>query len=316
LKLVALVDFMPLFFADFMTWNPDPEIFKIGPLAIRYYSLLFVACLLLGNKIWMMQSERLGYDLVIADKWLMWGVLAVVIGSRLGHCFFYEPAYYFSHPLEILKVWKGGLASHGATVGLIVTLWLYGRRYSIPWIETLDRMAIPVTMAATFVRLGNFMNSEIVGRVTDVSWAVRFPRHDGVNALPRHPSQLYEAALGVAVFVILSLIDRAMPDNGRRRGVLTAGFFFLYFTGRFFVEYTKEYQSLHASFPFTMGQMLSVPFVLGGLVVLGLSLSGRLGTLKVPAATPSAAASAGGTVPPRQGSKSSKSKPSGKNKRR
>lgn len=302
---------MPLFFADFMTWNPDPEIFRIGPLAIRYYSLLFVAALLLGQKLWMRQSARLGYDLVIADKWLMWGVLAVVIGSRLGHCFFYEPAYYFSHPLEILKVWKGGLASHGATVGLIVTLWLYGRRYGIPWVETLDRMAIPTTVAVTFVRLGNFMNSEIVGRVTDVAWAVRFPRHDGVDALPRHPSQLYEAAHGIFAFLVLSAIDRAMPDNGRKRGVLTSTFFLIYFGGRIFVEYAKEYQALHPSFPLTMGQVLSIPFVILGLVGLWLAFSGRLGTLTVPTASPAPEA-----APVRGGTSRSKAGATRKKKRR
>jgi phosphatidylglycerol---prolipoprotein diacylglyceryl transferase len=311
LEPLALVGYMPLFFADFMTWNPDPEIFRIGPLAIRYYSLLFVAALLLGHKLWMWQSERLGYDLLIADKWLMWGVLAVVVGSRLGHCFFYEPAYYFANPLEILKVWKGGLASHGATVGLVFTLWFYGRKYDIPWVETLDRMAMPASVAATFVRLGNFMNSEIVGRVTDVSWAVRFPRHDGVDALPRHPSQLYETALGAGVFFILFLVDRALPDRGRRRGVLTGTFFIVYFSGRFFVEYAKEYQSLTAAFPFTMGQLLSVPFVVLGIVALWLALSGRLGTLKPPVVVPEPE-----PARPRGGAGRSKAGSSRKKKRR
>ena len=277
---------MPFFIADALVWNPDPELLNIGGFAIRYYSLLFVAALLLGFRQWMSMSQRLGYDEVIADKWLVWAVAAVVIGSRLGHCFFYEPAYYLTHPVEILKVWKGGLASHGATVGLLVVTWLYGRRFGIPFLDTADRMTIPVAIAATFVRLGNFMNSEIVGRVSDAPWAIQFPRYSDGGAHARHPSQLYEALLGATVWAVLFLVDRRMRDDGRRRGVMFALLLLLYFSGRFFVERFKEYQSLSASFPFTMGQLLSVPLVLTGLVFLVLSLQARFGRLSVPVDPP------------------------------
>jgi prolipoprotein diacylglyceryl transferase len=269
---------------DCFVWNPDPEIFRIGPLAIRYYSLLFVAGLLLGFRFWMSQSKRLGYDLVVADKWLVWGVVAVVAGSRLGHCLFYEPLYYLKHPLEILFVWKGGLASHGATLGIIFTLWLYSRKYRIPYIEVLDRMAIPTTMGATFVRLGNFMNSEIVGRVSDAPWAVCFPRYDDHGAHARHPSQLYEAGLGFAIFGVVLLVDRLLPDNGRKRGILFGLFMSLYFTGRFVVEFFKEYQALSPDQSWlTEGQYLSIPFAVVGYIWLALALRGTFGRLKVPA---------------------------------
>lgn len=269
---------------DCLVWNPDPEIFRIGPLAIRYYSLLFVAGLLLGFRFWMSHARRLGYDLVVADKWMVWGVVAVVAGSRLGHCLFYEPLYYLKHPLEILFVWKGGLASHGATIGIIVTLWIYGRKYRIPFIEGLDRMAIPTTMGATFVRLGNFMNSEIVGRVSDAPWAVCFPRYDDHGAHARHPSQLYEASIGLAIFGLLLLVDRLLPDNGRKRGILFGVFMSTYFTGRFFVEFFKEYQALSPEQSWlTEGQYLSIPFALAGYIGLTLALRGAFGRLKVPA---------------------------------
>jgi len=276
---------------DCLVWNVDPELLRIGPLAIRYYSLLFVAGLLLGFKFWMSQSKRLGYDLVVADKWLVWGVVAVVAGSRLGHCLFYEPLYYLKHPLEILFVWKGGLASHGATLGIIFTLWLYCRKYHLPYIEVLDRMAIPTTMGATFVRLGNFMNSEIVGRVTDGPLAVCFPRFEDHGANGRYPSQLFEAGIGGAIFLLLLLVDRLLPDNGRKRGILSGLFMSVYFTGRFFVEFFKEYQALSPSQSWlTEGQLLSIPFAVAGYIWLTLALLGKFGRLKVPACdTPSVA---------------------------
>ena len=269
---------------DCLVWNPDPELLRIGPLAIRYYSLLFVAALLLGFHFWMKQSKRLGYDLVVADKWLVWAVIAIVAGSRLGHCLFYEPLYYLKHPLEILFVWKGGLASHGATIGLIFTMWLYKRRFDVPYIEVLDRMAIPTTFGASFVRLGNFMNSEIVGRVSDAPWAVCFPRYDDHGANPRHPSQLYEAGMAFVIMGVLFLIDKLLPDNGRKRGILSGTFMALYFTARFIVEFFKEYQALKPDQSFlTEGQYLSIPFAVAGYVWLALALRGTFGRLKVPA---------------------------------
>jgi len=276
-----------------LTWNPDPELFRLGPLAIRSYSLLFVAGLLLGHKAWMSQCLRLGYDFKVSDRWLAWAVVAVVAGSRLGHCFFYEPLYYLQHPLEILFVWKGGLASHGATIGILTAIGLYARRYGQSYVSIVDRMGMPVAIGATAVRLGNFMNSEIVGRVTDVPWAMHFPRYADHGAHARHPSQLYEAAMGIAIFLVLYVVDRSMKDEGRRHGLPGGPLLLLYFSGRFTVEYAKEYQTLSPSFPLTMGQILSIPFALGGLVVLILALQGRFGLHHRPVPVAEAPARAG-----------------------
>jgi prolipoprotein diacylglyceryl transferase len=295
----------------FLVWNPDPELIRLGPLAIRYYSLLFVGALLGGYQLWMWMSRRHGWDLKIADKWLIWGVVAVVAGSRLGHCFFYEPAYYLSHPLEILMVWKGGLASHGATVGLLLAMWLYARKYRMPYINVLERMSPPTALGALCVRLGNFMNSEIVGRATDVPWAVQFPLHDCpkaaaqgcANLVPRHAAQLYEGMLAAAVLGVLVTVEKWLPVEGRKRGILPGLFLFLYFGGRIYTENFKEFEgqlvmSADGKLPvsaWTMGQYLSIPFALLGLVILVLALLGRFGVHTRPPAPAQAPA-----VPARQ----------------
>jgi len=166
----------------------------------------------------------------------------------------------------VLQIWRGGLASHGATIGLLLMMWYYTRRLGQSFIEGCDRLTFSAALAATLVRVGNFLNSEIVGRVTDQSWGVRFPRydHDAALAPLRHPSQMYEVVLGLAVMGGLWLADRLAGREKRPRGLLIATFFALYFTGRFFVEFFKEYQTLSADFPLTMGQCLSLPAALAG----------------------------------------------------
>ncbi len=282
-----------------MTWELDPTIINIGSHGIRYYGVIFATGILLGYWFWKKQMARAGHDEEIADKFLVWGVLAVLIGSRLGHCLFYEPEYYLSHPWKILEVWKGGLASHGATIGLLFTIFLYARLYKFNYMEIMDRFAMSATMGAIFVRLGNFMNSEIVGKEWDGLFAVKFPRYalmnlsqynnhntprlawDGINALARHPSQLYEALGAFLVFVAIYLVDWRYKEE-RPRGLLAGMFLVGYFSFRFVVEFFKEFQSLAKLSPdaaekvihvlptsgFTMGQYLSIPFVVLGLYII------------------------------------------------
>lgn len=293
-------------------WDIDPTIISIGAHGIRYYGVIFAVGIILGYYFWRKQMLRAGHDPEITDKFLVWGVLAVLIGSRLGHCLFYEPEYYLRHPLRILEIWKGGLASHGATVGLILTLYLYAKRYGFQVTELLDRFAIPTTMGAIFVRLGNFMNGEIVGREWYGPLAVRFQRYVEINqsiyershgplgwtalALPRHPSQLYEALGAFLVFLVLWATDRYLGEK-RPRGLMAGLFLTGYFSFRFLVEFVKEYQSQGnlVAFPdehvirvvvdsphlLTLGQILSIPFILAGIAMLVWSRFNHL-----PASTP------------------------------
>ncbi len=253
---------------NYFVWDLDPVLLHLGPIQIRYYGLLFVAVLLLGYALWQWQMRRYGAEDEKIEKFLLWGTLAILIGARLGHCFFYEPRHYLSAPWEILMTWRGGLASHGATIGLIFALWLFSYRFKYPFGEIMDRFAMSATVGATLVRAGNFLNGEIVGRVTDVPWAVRFARYADRGAYPRHPSQIYEVFLGIFVFLVLYFTDRRLGEQ-RPRWLLAGLFLGVYFSGRFFVEYFKEYQSLSPSFPLTMGQVLSIfPALVGiGLVV-------------------------------------------------
>ncbi len=291
---------------SFPIWDMDPDLLHLGPLTIRYYGILFALGLLLGYCLWRWQMLRAKHDRVVTEKFLVWGVVAVLAGSRLGHCFFYEPEIYLRAPWKILEVWKGGLASHGATIGLILALVTYAKRYGFSAVEVMDRFAMPTCMGAIFVRLGNFMNSEIVGREWWGPLAVRFPRYDRINqeilegrlgkplgfvaqALPRHPSQLYEASGALVVFLVLLGVDRWLGEK-RPRGLMASIFLIGYFTFRFLVELVKEYQTLarmtvdpvskvihvHGTSVFTMGQWLSIPFVLIGIGFLVYSLKKRL----------------------------------------
>ncbi|MDJ0765289.1 MAG: prolipoprotein diacylglyceryl transferase [Myxococcota bacterium] len=249
-----------------IVFNLDPTIVRLGPLQLRYYGIIFATMLYIGFIIWRRQMLRGGYAVEIAEKFLMWGVIAVLAGARLGHCLFYEPERFLKDPITILYVWKGGLASHGATIGLVIALVWFARRYKVPIIEVLDRFSMSAAVGAASVRLGNFFNSEIVGRETDVPWAVRFVRYDG-GGVARHPSQLYEFFFGLLVLATLYLVDRIAGREKRPRGLLAGTFLVLYFLGRFLIEFVKEYQVdrlIEKESFLTMGQYLSIlPFLCG-----------------------------------------------------
>ena len=286
--------------ADFPVWNLDPDLISLGPVTIRYYGVLFATGLLLGFYLWRWQMLRAKHNAEVTEKFLVWGVVTVLIGSRLGHCLFYEPEIYLRDPIRILFIWRGGLASHGATIGFIVSVMLYAWKFGYSKIEIMDRFSMSVTMGALFVRLGNFMNSEIVGREWSGAWAVRFPRYTEINqsifenrmqkplgfvaqALPRHPSQIYEALGALVVLGIMLLVDRIMGGEKRPRGLMAGILLVGYFSFRFVVEYFKEYQSsplpleveraaqvirVVSEGGLTKGQMLSVPFVIMGLCMI------------------------------------------------
>ena len=262
------------------TFDLDPVLISLGPFQIRYYGAIFAATIFIGFLLWRRQMLRGGYSADVADGFFLWGVAAVLIGARLGHCFFYDPKYYLAHPVQILSFWHGGLSSHGATIGIVIILFAFAHRRHIRVIELMDRISFSVAVAAIGVRLGNFFNSEIVGRQTDLPWAVRFIRFDN-GIVARHPSQLYEVALGLFVLLVLYLADRYAGREKRPRGLLTGLFLTIYFAGRFSVEFFKEYQVLDNSY-LTMGQILSlIPFLCGVCLLIRTKRSARSNQIKV-----------------------------------
>lgn len=244
-----------------MVWNIDPVLLRLGPLHLRYYSVLMVLTILFGALLLRRHTMRCGYSQELFSAHLTWALLGFAVGARLGHCLIYNPAYFVAHPLDLFKVWRGGIASHGAALGLILATFLFSRRRKVPFLVLIDGLSFAAASGATLVRIGNFFNSEIVGRVTSVPWAVCFVRRDGAM---RHPSQLYEACGGLAILIALLVMSSRIrrPPPGLFAGV----FLVAYFAFRFFVEFFKEYHVLQSGL--TMGQYLSVPFVLLGILLL------------------------------------------------
>ncbi len=239
---------------------------------LRYYSALFLGVFLGGYSLLKWQIVRGGGRSEDAGDFIVYGVLGVLLGARLGHVLFYDLDKAMADPMWVFKIWTGGLASHGAVLGLISAMWLFCKRRGVPFFEGADRFAFSAALGATLVRVGNWFNSEIVGRkVPGQTWGVWFPRVDDAETY-RYPTQLYEITLGLLVLLGLYLIDKRLGREKRPRGALIASFFAIYFTGRFFIEFFKEYEGISSSSPLTMGQYLSLPGILIGWFGLYLSL--------------------------------------------
>jgi len=261
---------------EYFVWNMNPTILHLGPLQLRWYGLFFVGSFFLGLYILQWIFKREGKDVSVLDNLLIYILVGTVIGARLMHCFAYQPEYYLAHPLEILQVWKGGLASHGGLLGVLIALYLFTKRYHIPYLWLMSRLAIPGALAATFIRIGNFFNSEILGIPTDKPWAIIFER---IDSLPRHPSQLYEAlAYFILFFILLGLYRILNPKTSTK---LLSGIFFTYvFTARFFLEYFKEHQADYNISTFSTGQLLSIPFIILGIIWILWALKGTSSPVK------------------------------------
>ncbi|MDM8001557.1 MAG: prolipoprotein diacylglyceryl transferase [Bacteroidota bacterium] len=247
-------------------WNVNPEIFRIGDFAVRWYGLLFASGFVFGYYLMRRIFRNEGLTDATLDRLTVYVAVATIVGARLGHCLFYEPEYYLARPLEILKVWHGGLASHGAAIAIPIALWLFARKERKPFIWALDRVVVVVALAGALIRLGNLMNSEIYGVETNLPWGFVFLRN-GENA-PKHPTQIYEALAYLTVFGILMRIY--WKNLGKQKpGLLFGLFLILVFGFRFFVEYVKEDQvAFEAGMKLNMGQLLSIPFVLIGIAIL------------------------------------------------
>lgn len=251
----------------FINWNPSPDIFTIPGIdwPVRWYGLswamAFIGCHFFMNRIYKAEGRTEAQ----LDVLTLYIVLATVLGARLGHCLFYGWEYYSQHPLEILKVWEGGLASHGGGIGILIGMWLYCRKTKESWLWLFDRLIVVVPFASFMIRFGNLMNSEIIGEPTNVPWAFVFHQ---IDELPRHPTQLYEAIFYFFLFVLFYwLWKNKRYDFGK--GFMFGLFCVLMFSFRFLMEFMKENQeAFEASLPINMGQILSIPFILIGLYMI------------------------------------------------
>ena len=245
-----------------LIWSIDPIFIELGFLKIRWYGLMF-ALGFVGSFMtmqWIYQRE--GKNIEELDTLLWYMALATIIGARLGHTLLYDPGYYLSNPLKILAIWEGGLASHGATVGIILALYLYHRKTGDGYLWLLDRVCIPTALAGSCIRVGNFFNSEILGLPSQVPWAVVFAR---IDPLPRHPVQLYEAACYLLIFAISLWIYQKTSDKPLK-GLVFGSFLTMLFSVRFVLEYFKTEQAVYSTgLDLTTGQLLSLPFVLVGI---------------------------------------------------
>lgn len=254
-------------FFNYIHWNVSPEIFNLGPLSIRWYGLLFASGFLIGYYI----GERMFRSENVNQKWVdtlfFYIIIGTIVGARLGHVFFYGWDYYSQNPGEIIKIWHGGLASHGGAIGIILALLIYSRavtKRNIWW--TIDRIAVPTALVGAFIRTGNLMNSEIYGIQTDLPWGFIFERNSEV--VPKHPTQIYEAlAYLVAFGILMYLYWRTRAKY--KQGLLSGVFFILIFISRFLIEFIKEDQeAFEAGMMFNMGQWLSIPFILLGVFLV------------------------------------------------
>ena len=248
--------------------NIDPIAIQIGPFAVHWYGLMyllgFMLFLWLGN-IRLRKIKREGWNKTLMDDLLFYGVLGVIVGGRLGEVLFYQPGYYFSHPLEIFAVWKGGMSFHGGFLGVLVAMAIFARRHKIVWLQLMDFIAPLVPLGLGAGRIGNFINSELWGKPTDLPWGMVFP---GVDNLPRHPSQLYEFALeGILLFLLLWLYSSKPRPTGAVSGLFLIGYGSFRFVGEFARTPDDGIFGL-MSLGVSMGQWLSLPMVLAGIAMM------------------------------------------------
>lgn len=266
----------------FVNWDVSPIIFSIGTFGIRWYSLLFAVGFIVAYFLLSKMFKKENVNVEILDTFTIYMFLSLLIGLRLGHCLFYEPDYYFQHPLEIILPFNletgqfigyQGLASHGGAIGILIGIYLFCRKTKINWIWILDRLVIVIPLVGACVRIGNLMNSEIYGVQTSLPWGFIFLRNGEVE--PKHPTQIYEALSYLLIFSSLMIYyykTNAKPRPGNVFGVFLVALFGI----RFLIEFIKEDQvGFEDGMILNMGQLLSVPFILAGCVFIYLSSKGK-----------------------------------------
>lgn len=252
-------------------WNISPEIVALGPLSLRWYGILFASSFVIGYKIMFDIYKQEGRSEKDLNDLVWYMVIGTVLGARLGHCLFYNPEFYLTNPLEILKIYRGGLASHGAAVAIPLSIYLFAkRRKNFSFLWQMDRVVITVALAAFFIRTGNLFNSEIVGIPTDLPWGFIFVNATGdIDPLiPRHPAQLYEAIAYLFVFIFIYRLYKLKYkelNDGLIFGVFLVGIFGF----RFLIEFIKENQTYFEEGMFlNMGQILSIPLIVYGIYLI------------------------------------------------
>lgn len=251
----------------FIHWNVNPEIFSLGPVHVRWYGLLFAVGFLFGYNHGEKMFKHENIDLKWLESLFIYLIVATIIGARLGHVLFYGWDYYSQHPIEILYVWQGGLASHGGVLGIIIAMFIWSKyvsKRSILWV--LDRIVVPSVFVAALIRLGNLMNSEIYGIPTTLPWGVIFERNH--ETVAKHPTQIYESLSYLVTFgVMLYMYWKTKAKD--YQGLLVGVFFVMVFSARFFIEFIKEVQEpFEKGMTLDMGQWLSIPFVLTGIFLI------------------------------------------------
>ena len=257
-------------------WNVDPVLANLGGYPLRWYVVCLYVTLCVGFMLFSWQLRRGGGDLEEVGDFLAYACFALLFGARLGHALFYDFDKAIEDPAWVFRFWTGGTASHGALLGLGLAMYWFTRRRAIPFLEGSDRLSFAVAFGAISCRVGNLFNSEIVGKPTDGSWGMRFPRFELPSSYAplRYPTQIYEILLGTVVLALLLVCDAAWGRERRPRGALTGALLTSYFVGRFAVEFWKDPQG-ETFGTLDMGQVLSVPFIAVGIALLWRSLRKR-----------------------------------------
>ncbi|MGK0279067.1 MAG: phosphatidylglycerol:prolipoprotein diacylglycerol transferase [Litorivivens sp.] len=272
---------------NYVHWDPDPELINIFGISVRYYGMLFVSGIILCIKLlgWIFKRENVPSENI--EKLSIYAVIGIFVGARLGHCLFYEPSYFLSHPIEMILpialppgggfefIGYQGLASHGGALGLLIALYFYSRKTKHSMIDTIDLIAVATALGCGFIRVANFVNSEIIGIPTTKPWGIIFER---VDSIPRHPAQLYESISYFVIFGVMMILYIKIRDrlkNGFLFGLVLA----LIFIARFLVEFVKENQvGFEDSMVLNMGQLLSLPYIVVGIgfMMYGLRKTSKL----------------------------------------
>jgi len=257
----------------FINWDVSPEIYDFGFWALRYYSLCFASGFILSHFVMQDIFKKDGRTAEELDTLTFYMIGATIIGARLGHCLFYEPEYFLQNPLEIFQVWNGGLASHGATVGILLALYFFAKKVKVPYLWILDRIVIVVSLCAFLIRLGNLMNSEIVGKQTNLPWGFIFVQNG--EDFARHPAQLYESISSLILFGILWYLY-LKTELKNKTGFIFGLFCTILFSLRFLYEFLKENQvPFEDQMTLNMGQILSIPMILVGIYCIINSLKDK-----------------------------------------
>lgn len=262
----------------YITWDINPDIFTIPFInhPLRWYGLFFALAFLISQQIMYFIYKKEGRPVKEIDTLTIYTVVATIVGARLGHVLFYDPIHYFQNPHKIFMIWEGGLASHGGVIGILIAIYLFARKTNVNYLWTLDRVSIVASLTFCMIRLGNLMNSEIIGTPTNLPWAFIFTSTDN---LPRHPAQLYESIVYFIWFIVLFLGWYRLKDR-MKNGFLFSWSLIILFSLRFTAEFFKINQvEFEDGMSLNMGQILSIPFILTGIAMLILNINKKRETI-------------------------------------